>query len=80
MKIRRGQRPPSKASSPPTLNSTKPAPTFCQRAVELIRNHADSNSGQPFFLYYASPHPPQPLGSERRPSKAKAATATTEIL
>ena len=44
----------------PDFELDEASPTFCQRAVELIRNHADSNSGQPFFLYYASPIPHSP--------------------
>ena len=44
----------------PDFELDEASPTFCQRAVELIRNHADSNSDQPFFLYYASPIPHSP--------------------
>lgn len=36
------------------------SPTFCQKAVELINSHAEANTGQPFFLYYASPIPHSP--------------------
>ena len=36
------------------------SPTFCQKAVELIKKQADSESAQPFFLYYASPIPHSP--------------------
>ena len=36
------------------------SPTFCQKAVELINSHAEANTGQPFFLYYASPVPHSP--------------------
>ncbi len=44
----------------PDFELDEASPTFCQKAVELIKNHADSKSEQPFFLYYASPIPHSP--------------------
>ena len=44
----------------PDFELDEASPTFCQKAVELIKNHADSESGQPFLLYYASPIPHSP--------------------
>ncbi len=44
----------------PDFELDQASPTFCQKAVELINNHAASESGQPFFLYYASPIPHSP--------------------
>lgn len=44
----------------PNFELDEASPTFCQGAVELIENHAQSESGQPFFLYYASPIPHSP--------------------
>ena len=44
----------------PDFELDEASPTFCQRAVELIKNHADTNTDQPFFLYYASPIPHSP--------------------
>lgn len=44
----------------PDFELDEASPTFCQKAVELIKKQADSESGQPFFLYYASPIPHTP--------------------
>lgn len=44
----------------PDFELNEASPTFCQKAVELIKKQADSESPQPFFLYYASPIPHSP--------------------
>jgi arylsulfatase A len=44
----------------PDFELDEASPTFCKKAVELIKKQADSESPQPFFLYYASPIPHSP--------------------
>jgi arylsulfatase A-like enzyme len=42
------------------------SPTLCSEALKVIRDHAESKSEHPLFLYYASPIPHQPWVPQAR--------------
>ena len=50
----------SKVDISPELKMEDISPQLCTEALKLIRNYADSDSAQPFFLYYALTGPHQP--------------------
>jgi arylsulfatase A-like enzyme len=52
--------PAKKGTMAPGFVQQEVSPSFCRKAIKIIREHAASESTRPVFLYYASPIPHRP--------------------